>query len=127
MRRHRLDANERALQIDPETLREIARSDYGQPQDIAARLQQLRPQTTQYRMQKTAATCDISVFASSSGSVLVGTIKAVDVACVNQLYSVTGAAADQTFIEAKMVSEVAPAGCIVDSRRLGIADHPNLN
>lgn len=104
VQQHRLGANERAPQTDPETLREIARSDYDRPQDIATRLQQLRPQTTQYRMQKTTATCDISVFASSSGSALVGAIKAVDVTCLNQLYSVTGVAAGQTFIEAKMVS-----------------------
>ena len=104
VQQHRLDANERAPQTDPETLREIARSDYDQPQDIAARLQQLRPHTTQYRMQKTAAACDISVFANSSGNALVTAIKAVDVTCLNQLYSITGAAAGQTFIEAKMVN-----------------------
>jgi len=102
MQRKRMSVRERAPQRLPDTLRELAHSDYDQPRDIARRLQQARPITV--RESGTLAACDPTVFASASGSALVSAVKSVDVTCLNQLYSISGAAAAQTFAEAKMVA-----------------------
>jgi len=96
-------ARERAPQPATDVQRELARSDYDRPRDLAARLKQLRPHTRNDASTASAA-CDPNVFAGASGSALVGAVKAVDVPCLNQLYAITGGAAAQTFAEAKMVT-----------------------
>src|SRR6185295_1281588 len=84
VQRERLSARERAPQRMPDTLRELAHSDYDRPRDIAQRLQQERPAAA--RKAGMLAACDPNVFASASGSTLVSAVKSVDVTCLNQLY-----------------------------------------
>ncbi|MFG2821157.1 M9 family metallopeptidase [Kitasatospora sp. NPDC048365] len=51
-----------------------------------------------------AASCDISEFGTKSGNALVQAVKAADLACVSQLYSITGSQAQATFREPQMVT-----------------------
>ena len=101
VQRRPYDARERAPQPAPETRRVLARSDYDRPSDLTEQLAASRPHLY---AKSIAAACDPSVFASAQGSALVAAIKAVDVACLGKLYSLTGGAAAQTFAESNMVA-----------------------
>lgn len=65
---------ERAPQPGADVRRELARSDYDRPRDIAARLHRLRPRTLADRGVSGAA-CDPGVFASATGGALVGAVR----------------------------------------------------
>ena len=100
---HARDARERAPAPAADVSLELTRSDYDRPRDIAARLRQARSHT-RAAIQPVAASCDTAAFAGASGAALVAAVKASDLACLNQLYSVSGAAAAQTFAEPKMIA-----------------------
>ncbi|MEV4612859.1 collagenase [Kitasatospora sp. NPDC049258] len=68
------------------------RADYAQPKALAA------PRALD------AAACNVSDFASKTGSALVQQVKAVPVDCVNSLFVLTGTNANAVFREAQMVS-----------------------
>ncbi|MGQ4584542.1 collagenase [Lysobacter sp. F60174L2] len=52
----------------------------------------------------TTAACNSTEFASLSGSALVAAVKSATTACINELFSLTGSTAGDTFNEAKMVT-----------------------
>lgn len=51
-----------------------------------------------------AADCDTGIFAGASGAALVAAVKGSPVACLNQLYSISGAVAANIFNQNKMVT-----------------------
>ncbi|WP_371496472.1 collagenase [Kitasatospora sp. NBC_00374] len=71
-----------------------ARTDYAKPKAQA----QAAPQAL------AAASCNVSDFASKTGSALVQQVKSVPVDCVNTLFGLLGADANAVFREAQMVS-----------------------
>lgn len=48
--------------------------------------------------------CDLAVFASASGTMLVEAVRNAEVSCLNGLYGIGGSQAGQTFGEAKMIT-----------------------
>jgi microbial collagenase len=92
----------------------VARMKYGsqeeasptvlRPSKYGANVRNLSATTIKAMAAAPAATCNTSVFATSSGTALVNAVKTSTSDCINELFSLTGTAAGQTFNEAKMVT-----------------------